>query len=142
MCRSSDVSRSFVPDSRLASTERRLRHTVLRETCEEPFKRPLPNLDVDFCSPLFLKDCVAVNSQDVAHAADSQTLSGDGKFRLRVLAQLDAFVHCSNDVCFAQELVRVVLSMCDSASECHASSSNCGNFGHTLHVVDPPLKRR
>ena len=50
VCGSSDVSHSFVPDSGLASTERRLRHTVLRETWEEPFKRPLPNLVVDFCS--------------------------------------------------------------------------------------------
>ena len=92
----SDVSRSFVPDSALASTECRLRLTVLRETWEELFERPLPNLVADFCSPLFLKDCVAVYSQDVVDAADSHTLGG-GKFRLRVLAKLNAFVHCSND---------------------------------------------
>ena len=30
----------------------------------------------------------------------------------------------------------------DSDSECDASSSNCGDFGHLLHVADPPLKRR
>ena len=62
---SGSVWRSFVPDSGLASTECRLRHTVLRETWEEPFERPLSNLVVDFCSPLFLKDCVAVYCQDV-----------------------------------------------------------------------------
>ena len=97
VCRSSDVPRSFVPDSGLASTECRLRHTVLRKTLEGPFKRPLPSLVVDFCSPLFLKDCVAVNSQEVVDAADSQARS-EGKFRLRVLTQLNSFVHCSNDV--------------------------------------------
>ena len=67
-------------------------------------------------------------------AANSHTLSEEGKFRL-----LDAFVHCSNDVCFAQELVRDVLSWSDSDSECDASS---GDFGHVLHVASPPLKRR
>ena len=101
---------------------------------------PLPNLVVDFCSPLFLKGCVAVNSQDVADAADSQTLSEEGKFRLQVLAELDAFMHRSNDVCFAQEVVREKLSESDSDSECDASGSSCGN--HALHVVGPPLSRR
>ena len=86
VCWSRDVSRSFVPDSGLASTEIRLRHTVLRETWEEPFERPLPNLIVDFRRPLFLEDCVAVYSQDVVDAADSHTLSEEGKFRLRDLA--------------------------------------------------------
>ena len=77
----------------------------------------LSNLVVDFGSPLFLKDCVAVNSQDVVDAAHSHTLSEKGKFRLRVLAELDAFVHFSNDVCLAQEVVRDVLSRSDSGSE-------------------------
>ena len=75
VCQSRDVSRSFVPNSGLACTECRLRHTVLRETRKKPFERPLPNL---ICSPLFLKDCVAVNSQDVVDAANSQTLSEEG----------------------------------------------------------------
>ena len=32
-----------------------------------------------------------MRSEDVVDAADSQTLSEEGKFRLRVLAQLNAF---------------------------------------------------
>ena len=43
-----------------------------------------------------------MNSQEVVDAADSQTLSEEGKFRLRVLTQLNAFVHCSDDVCLGQ----------------------------------------
>ena len=78
MRRSRDVSRSFVPDSGLLCAECRLRHTVLRETWEEQFERPVPNFVVDFCSPLFLKDCVAVYSQDVVDAANSHTLSEEG----------------------------------------------------------------
>ena len=74
-------------------------------------------------------------------AADSRTLSEDGKFRLQVLAKLNAFVHCSNDVCLAQELVRDVLMRSDSDSECDASSGNCGDSGHVLHVADPPHRR-
>ena len=124
-----DVSRSFESDSGLASTERCLYHAVLRETREEPFERPVPNLVIDFCSPLFRKECVAVNSQDVVRAADSQILSG-------------AFVHCSNDVCFAQELLRDVLSWSDSDSKCDASSGNCGDFGHIPYVTNSPLGRR
>ena len=113
-----------------------MRHTVLRETWEEPFERPLPNLFKDLYNPLFLKDCVV-------DATDTQTLSEEGKFRLRILAELDAFVHCSEDVCFAQELVRDVLWRFNSDSECDASSGNGGDFGHVLHVTDPPpLKRR
>ena len=83
-------------------------------------------------SPLFLKDYVAVRWQDVIDAANSQTL----------LAELDAFAHCPNDLCFAQELVRDLLSKSDSDSECDASSGKCGDFGHAVHVVDPPLAWR
>ena len=76
-------------------------HAVLCEDWEEPFDRPLPDIVVDLCSPLFLKVCLARNSQGVFDAADSQTLLEEGKFRLRVLAQLDALVDCPNVVCFA-----------------------------------------
>ena len=68
VCWTCDVLRSLEPDSGLACAECRLRHTVLRETREEPFERPLPKLVINFCSPLFLKDCVTVNSQDVVNA--------------------------------------------------------------------------
>ena len=111
MCWSRDVTRSFVPDSGLASAECRLRQTVLREAKGEALARTLPNLVVDFCSPLFLKDCVAVYSQDVVDAANSHTLSEEGQFRLRVLAELDALMHCSDDIHLAQELVRDELPM-------------------------------
>ena len=100
MCRSGDVSRSFETNSGLASTEGRVRPTVLRETREEPFEGPLPNLVVDSCSPLFLKDCVSMNSKDVVDAADSQTLSEWGTFRQRV--ELNTFVHRPDDICLAK----------------------------------------
>ena len=141
-CARAAMSRALlypIPDS---CTERRLRHTVLHETREEPFERPLSNLIVYLCSSLFLKDCVAVYSQDVVDAVNSHTLSEDGKFRLRVLAKLIAFVHCSNDVYLAEELVRNVLSRSNSDSECDASSGNCAELGLVLHVTDPPLKKR
>ena len=50
VCRSCDVSRSLEPDSWLARTEGCLRHAVLRETQEEPFEGPLPDLIVDRCT--------------------------------------------------------------------------------------------
>ena len=62
---------------------------------------------------------MAVYSQDVVDAAcyHALSLSEEGKFRLRVLAELDAFEHCSNDVRFAQELLRAEWSRSDSDSE-------------------------
>ena len=36
----------------------------------------------------------------------SQTLLEEGELCLRILAKLDALVHCTDDVCVAQELVR------------------------------------
>ena len=91
-CWCGDVSRSFEPNSGLACAEGRLCHAVLCETREEPFERPLSDLVVDLCSPLFLQDCVAVKPQDVVDTADSQTLS-EQKLCLRVLAEMDAITH-------------------------------------------------
>ena len=77
--RSRDVSRSLVANSKLACAECGLYHAIFRETWDEPFERPLSNLIVDFRSPLFLKDCVTVNSQDAVDAADSQNFLGGGQ---------------------------------------------------------------
>ena len=98
--------RSFEPSSRLACAEGRLRHVALCEAPEEPFERPLPDLVIDNCGTLFLQDCVAVNPQDVVGTANSQTFLKEGEFCLWVLAELDAFVHCSDDIRLARELVR------------------------------------
>ena len=137
--RSSGVSRSLEPDSGLARTEGCLRHAVLRETGEEPFEGPLSNFIVDRRCTLFLQDCVAVNPQDVVDTADAETLPEEGKFRLWVLAKLDAFVHGSDDVCLAQELVRDELPRPDSNSECGAAG--CGGFGQAPNVANFPLRR-
>ena len=76
VCRSSDVSRSLVPDSGLACTECGLYHAVLREASEEPHRRSLSYTVVNFSGSLLLQDRVAVHSQNVIDAADSQTLGG------------------------------------------------------------------
>ena len=121
-----------------AGAEGRLCRDVLCETREEPFERPLPDLVVDVCSPLFLQ-CVAVNPEDVVATADSQTISEEGELRLRVLAELEAFVHRSNDVCLAQELVRDDLPRSNSDSEGDAAIGVCGGLGHVPHVTNSPL---
>ena len=81
VCRSSDVSRSLEPNSGLACIEGCLCRAVRRETREEPFERPLPDLVVDRC--------------DVVGMADAQTFSKEGELCLRILAKLDALVHCA-----------------------------------------------
>ena len=68
----------------------------------------------------------ALTKEVFEQAANSHTLSEDGKFRLRVLAELDALVHSSTDVCFAQELVRDEHSRPNSDPECDATVGNCG----------------
>ena len=139
MQESSDVSRSFEPISRLAGAEGCLCHAVLREAQEEPFERRLPDLVVDFCCTLFLRDCVAVNLYVVVDTADAQTFSKQGELRLRVLAELDALVHCADDDCLAQDLVRDELPRSNRDSECDATIGNCRGFGHAPHVADSPL---
>ena len=104
-------------------------HAVLRETREEPFERPLPDLMIDRCSTVFLQDCVAVNPQDVVDTANSQTLPKEGELCLLILAKLDALVHCTDDVCPAQELVRDELPRPNSDSERDVAISDCRGFG-------------
>ena len=73
---------------------------------EEPFEGPLPNFIANrrlhFVPQGFF---VTINSQDVVDTTDPQTLSEKGKFRLRVLAELNALMHGANDVCVAGKLV-------------------------------------
>ena len=73
VCTSSDVSRSFEPNSRLACAVGRLRHAL-------------------FCEAVGRAVRVAVNPQDVVDTANSQTFSKEGELCLRALAELDAFV--------------------------------------------------
>ena len=69
-----DVSRSLVTDSGLACVESALRHVVLCEAGKS-LSRALSNLVVDFSSSFPLQDHVAVHSEDVVDAADSQTFA-------------------------------------------------------------------
>ena len=63
-----------------------------------------------------------MNPQDVV---DAQTLSKEGELCLRILAELDAFVRCTDDTCLAQELVRDELPRPNSNSECDATVGHC-----------------
>ena len=106
---------------------------MLCDSWEEPFERPLPDLVVDLRStPAGLCGREPAGCVDTA---DSQALSDEGELRLRVLAKLDAFVHRSDDVCLAQELVRDELPRSMSDSEGDASIGNCGGFGHFLRKI-------
>ena len=91
------MSRALEPNSGLACAESCLCHAVLCETREEPLERPLPDPIVDRCRPLCHQDCVGVHPQDVVVTADSQTFSKEGELCLRILAQLDALVHCAGE---------------------------------------------
>ena len=60
----------------------------------------LSNPIVDFSSSFLLQDCVAVHPEDVVDTANARASAQESEFRLRILAQLNTFVHCSDDVCF------------------------------------------
>ena len=64
----------FVSDSRLACAECGLHRAVLRESWEEPLKRPLSNLSVGSCTSLLLQDRVAVHPENVVDTTDAKTL--------------------------------------------------------------------
>ena len=85
-----------------------------------------------------LQDCVP---QNVVVAADSQTFSEEGELCLRVLEELNTFVHHSDDVCLSQELIRDILSRSNSGSKGDPFIGDCGGLGHFLHIVDFPLGR-
>ena len=59
----------------------------------------------------------------------------------RRAAELDALVHCANDILLAQELVRDELPRPDSNFECDATSGNHGDFGQGPNVVYFLLRR-
>ena len=56
------------------------------------------------------------------YATNTKTFAKESKFCLRVLTQLDTFVHGSDDVCLGQEMVRTELSGYCNHSECGAST--------------------
>ena len=64
------------------------------------------SLSRDRCptSSLLLQDRVAVHSQDVVDATDTKIFTKESEFCLRVLTQLDTFVHAPSDVCLGQGL--------------------------------------
>ena len=111
-----------------------LLRTFLREPREEPLKGPLPNLIVDVSSSFLLQDCVATHPENVVRAANAEAFAKRCKLCLRILAQLNTFVHCSTNICIGSELI------CDltgphSNSERGASSGHCGDGGPQAYLV-------
>ena len=51
------------------------------------------------------RSCIRADG-NVLHSAHTWTLTNKGKLCLWILTELNAFVHCSDDVRFRQELVR------------------------------------
>ena len=96
---------------------------ALTVACRLSSVNPGKNLSRDRCptgSSSFLTNCVTVHSEDVVDTTDR--LSRRSKFCLRVLTQLNSFVHGPNGICLGQELVRNELSGSNGNSECGASS--------------------
>ena len=109
-----NVSNSFVSYFGLAGAECDLFRTFLRESWEEPFKGYLPNLVVDFSSSFLLQYCDAMHPEDVVDAPDAKAFAEKRKFFLKILTQLDTFVHCSNE---HQPGPRAVLRRCLKGSQ-------------------------
>ena len=73
---------------------------------------------------------MATHSQNVVDTTDTKAFTDESNLCLRVLTQLDTFVHDSNDVCLGQELVRDELSR---------SNSDCRGPVGTPSVVLPAV---
>ena len=63
-----------------------------------------------------------MHSEDVVDSTDTKALATEGKICLRVLTQLDAFVHGADDVCLGQELICNTLSGSHCNSKCDVST--------------------
>ena len=61
------------------------------------------------------------------------------ELRLRVLAELDAFVHCSDDFCLAQELTVMNCRDPTATPSAMPPSVTAEGFGQAPHVADSPL---
>ena len=126
VCWSRDVTRPFVPDSGLACAE-----CCLRQASMKPRKRRLR----ERCPTRFSYRIVWPCTRKMWLMRLTPALSPqECRFCLRVLAELNAFMHCSNDIPLGQELIRDVLSRSVSHSKCYATLGDCDDFGHLLHV--------
>ena len=131
----SGVTRSFVTSSGLACAECGLHGAVLCKSREEPLKRPLPNLVVDFSGSLLLQDRVAMHPRDVVDTTDAKALAEESKFCLWVLTQLTRS-------CIARTTSALAKSW--SAMNCRgpaATPSVVLPTGHVMHVTKSPLRR-
>ena len=83
-----------------------------------------------------------MNAQDVVDATDPRALSEEGELRLRILTELNALVHCEDDICLAQELVREKLPGPNSDSECDAAVGDCTRRHFSTRVALHPDRSR
>ena len=118
-CAGPAMCRSFLyPIPEWPALSVRLLRTVLRESREEALKRSLSNLVMDFSSPFFLQDCVAMHPEDVVDTANATAF-------VRILAQLNTLLHSSSDICFGRELIRNEFTAPHSNPKRSASSRHC-----------------
>ena len=131
VCRSCNVPRPFEPGC--------LRHAVLHETREEPIEGPLPNFIVN--RPLRFVPPGLCGREPVVDSADPQTFCEERELCLRVLAELNALVHCADDICLAQKLVRDELPRPNSDSERDAAENSARHQFSTQEALHPSRSR-
>ena len=78
------------------------------------------------------------SSEDAIDPSDSQAVTNEGELGLWSVAQLNALVHCSSDVCFCQELVCDVLSRPHCDSQGRIAVCCRGDCGLSADVSDSP----
>ena len=80
-----------------AATSRGLFREDFCKSWKESLKRPLSHFIEDFGGFFFLKDRVTVHWENVAGSADAKALTKEGKFCLRLLTKLYAFMHGTDE---------------------------------------------
>ena len=80
-----------------------------------------------------------MDPQDVVDATETQTFPEEGELGLRVLAQLDPFVHGANDIRFVSQLVCDGLQGANNHTEGSVSISGRGDFRLFADFIKSPF---
>ena len=106
VCRTGHINGPFLTNSCLAGAERGKLRTVLSKSQKESFERPLPSIIKDFGGRPFIENRLTRRSEDVVDSTDAKALAKGGKFCLRILTQLHAFMRGPDDVCLLRSRTR------------------------------------
>ena len=82
---------------------------------------------------------VSMHPEDLVHSTDSQAFANEGELGLRSPTQLNALMHCSEDVCFRKVGLRQSVAIPLRPSQCSVTVCCCGDCGQSADFRDFPF---